>query len=142
MIELDLKVTEIPRVGTIGYTPDQMQGIADSVVAEEKRRLEAGLNRFDQQMEPLAESYKKRKTAKGKSGIRDMRLTGNMLGSLQVTEATAESATVDFRGRTPLRKAFFRQKFDQFHGLSESNFRAVNSVIEGINERNLREVLG
>lgn len=142
MIGVEIRVTRMPRIGAIGFAQVQMQNIAQAVADAERERVAQGLDRFDQKMRPLAPDYAERKRRKGRQPIRDMRLTGNMLGSLQVTDASATGATVDFRGNTPLRKAYFRQRQDQFHGISASGFTRVNALIERLHTENVRGLLG
>jgi hypothetical protein len=71
------------------------------------------------------ENYAAMKKAMGRSGRRDLSLTGRMLASLGIVQTTPTSVTIGFLEVAEERKARGNQKRDRFFGLSVTDRQKV-----------------
>lgn len=127
-----------PDLGEIELKQYQFVQLGDELTILIKERLALGLDRYGNPMRPLAPKYAKYKRQKGGSGIRDMRLTGNMLGSFGVVDSSDSHVSVSFRGATPQLKARFRQSHDAFLGLTPLEAAQADQKVTGYIVQNLR----
>jgi hypothetical protein len=131
MPQYEIKVTQRPDIKGVSFSESDLHEIGEYAVQAIKDRNALGVDIFDHSAKPLSDRYRKRKEKLGRPGIRDVRLTGNMLGSLQVTEASAGHVVISVKGSTPYRKGIFNQNIDPWFGLSpEDEHRILSEKIE------------
>jgi len=122
------------------FSSGQMNEIANFAVQVIKERDAKGIDVLDQPAKPLQPKYAKRKAAKGLPAVRDERFTGNMLGSIHVTEADETHARVKIEGATPQKKAIFTQNIDPWFGLSnDDQGRVLNEKVRPIFAQNIED---
>jgi hypothetical protein len=124
------------------FTAEQMREIAQYSVQVMKERNAQAIDVLDQPAKPLRPKYGKRKAAKGLPAVRNLRLTGNLLGSIHVTEADATHAKVKVEGVTPFRKGIYNQNIDPWFGLSNhDDQRVLNEKVKPMFAQNLKDML-
>jgi hypothetical protein len=121
MPRFEIQVKSRPSIEAPTFSAEQMRQIGEHAIQVMKNRLHAGVDVLDQPARPLGEKYAKRKARLGKQPIRDILLTGNTLGSVQVTESGEGHVKVSIKGATPFRKAIFNQNQDPWFGLSDTD---------------------
>lgn len=136
-----LQPTRVPQWrARVPWTEERMGRIAGAVERLQQERTLAGLDAQDRPVKPLAEKYKRRKQRLGKRPVRDMRLTGNMMGALATTELSDREFAVGFRGATPKKKAHFRQLFDGFFGISPGDAVGLDEELTAVHEEVVAEL--
>lgn len=125
---LDFSVEQMNRVGTAG------------VIDPQNERLARGVGANDQQMAPLKESYGRFKQRRGRRPVRDMRLTGGMLKGVQVTEVGPNRVSVGIVGAGNALKANVNQSRDLWFGLSPSDARTTDRVMQQEHAENVRRM--
>ena len=141
MPRFEIKVPHRPDIKVPGFTTDQMHEIGQRAVEVMKERVAQGVDVLDQPAKPLQPKYAERKRKAGKQPIRDIRFTGNTLGSLQVDEANDTHVHVKIQGATPFRKALFNQNLDPWFGLSDHDDDLVLETAQAIFALNIQEAL-
>lgn len=97
--------------------------LAQAQIANIRLRVAQGLDVKDQKMPGYTKEYEKRKASKGrKTGVRDLTMTGRMLGDMHV-EATTEDngkfgARIGFATATQKKKALGNQIRHPWFGIS------------------------
>jgi len=76
-------------------------------------------------------NYAAYKIALGKSGLRDVELSGKMLNAISIVGMTATSVTVGFTREAEHEKAKGNQARDPFFGLSPNDRAIVSAVAKG-----------
>jgi hypothetical protein len=111
------------RLESVEFTTADMKRIGLYVRQVVTERVLKGLDVQDRSMKPLSKAYAKKKMAMGQPGIRNMQLSGAMLGSMDVVSVSAGQAVVGFDRRAELVKAEINQdrKGSQWYGLSPQN---------------------
>lgn len=124
------------------FTSEQMAEIAAYSVQVMKERDAQAIDVLDQPAKPLQPKYAERKAKKGRASVRDLRLTGNLLGSIHVVESDATHAKVKVEGSTPYRKGIFNQHIDPWFGLSHhDDQRVMDEKVRPIFSQNLKDAL-
>jgi hypothetical protein len=143
MPRFEIKVAHRPDINVPGFSAEQMKEIGDFAVQAIKERNATGTDIFDQPAKPLQPKYAKKKAAKGLPSVRDLRYSGNMLGSVQVIGETSEThVTVGIKGTTPYRKGIFNQNIDPWFGLSgHDDERVLEEKVRPMFAQNLKDVL-
>lgn len=142
MPRYEIKVKHEPDIKAPSFTAPQMQQIAEYAEQVIRERSATGTNALDQPAKPLQPKYAKKKAAKGLPAVRDLRLSGNMLGSMAVLEADASHAKVGIKGATPFRKGIFNQNIDPWFPLSpHDEERVLNEKVRPIFAQNLKDLL-
>lgn len=118
MPRYEIKVSSRPKIETPTFSTAQMEGFGQSAVQIMKERNATGVDIFDQPAKPLQPKYVKQKSKKGLPPVRDLRYSGNLLGSVQVLEASEAHVRVGIKGSTPFRKGLFNQNIDPWFGVS------------------------
>lgn len=103
------------------FSTEDMTHIGEAAIEQMKHRSGDEQDVFDAPAPPLKPKYAKQKARKGLAGVRDLRYSGNMLGSMQILEVDKQHCKVGFKGSTPYRKAIFNQNIDPFFGLSTTD---------------------
>lgn len=120
------------------FSAGQMREIGQYAIEVMKERDARGVNIFDQPMKPLGAKYADRKRREGKNPIRNVRFSGNLLGSIDVIEANDSSVKVSVKGATPYRKGIFNQNIDPWFGLSEHDATRILDKAQTILGENIR----
>lgn len=142
MPRFEIKVAKRPNITVPGFTTAQMGEIGQHAIEVSKERTATATNVLDQPAKPLSPKYAERKIKKGRQPIRDIRFTGNTLGSMQVIEVGPGHVKVGIRGSTPFRKALFNQNIDPWFGLSEhDDQRVLNEKVRPLFSQNLADAL-
>lgn len=142
MPRFEIKVTRRPNIESPAFNEQQMREIGQAAIDVMKERLATATDVFDKPAPPLQKGYAKQKAKKGKQPIRDIRLTGNTLGSVQVTEADSAHVKIKIRGVTPYKKAIFNQNIDPWFGLSEKDDeRLLEETVRPIFAQNIQDAL-
>lgn len=142
MPRFEIKVSKRPNIQVSAFTEQQMQNIGEFAVEAMKERVATATDVLDKPAKPLQPKYAQQKIKKGKQPVRDIRLTGNTLGSVQVIEHDATHVKIGIRGSTPYRKAIFNQNIDPWFGLSEKDDdRVLAEKVQPIFAQNLKDVL-
>jgi hypothetical protein len=144
MPRFEIKVKHQPEIKVPAFTSEQMQEIGTFAVQVIKERVAGQKDVFDAPAKPLQPKYAKRKAAKGLQPVRDLRFTGNMLGSVQVDNENVDAThvTVRVKGSTPFRKGIFNQNIDPWFGLSNNDdHRVLDEKVRPIFSRNLKDSL-
>lgn len=140
MPRFEIKVASRPDIKVPGFSTDQMQEIGQYAVDVMKERVAQGVDVLGEPAKPLQPKYAERKRKAGKQPIRDIRLTGNTLGSMQVDPGvTASHVNVKIRGATPYRKAIFNQNIDPWFGLSDTDDDRVLEKAQALFAQNIHE---
>jgi hypothetical protein len=143
MPRYEIKVTHEPKIEAPKFTAEQMESFGRYSMQVMKERLAQAIDVFDRPAKPLQPKYAKRKSAKGLPAVRDLRLTGNMLGSIHVKNADSTHVTVKVEGATPFRKGIFNQNIDPWFGLSShDDQRVLKEKVQPIFSQNLNDMLG
>lgn len=141
MPQYTINVPKRPDIRVPGFTGEQMQAIGEHAIQVIEERVATGTDVFDKPAKPLQPKYAKRKIAKGLPAVRDIRFTGNTLGSVQVIESDASHVKVGIRGATPFRKALFNQNIDPWFGLSQTDdTRVLDEAVRPLFSANLADV--
>lgn len=142
MPRFEIKVQRRPVIQAPTFHAGQMQEIGEFAVAIIKERVAGGTDVFDKPAKPLQPKYALRKAKKGLPAIRDIRYTGNTLGSMQVIEVDDTHVKVGIRGVTPYKKALFNQNIDPWFGLSDTDHdRVFNEKVRPLFAQDLKDVL-
>jgi hypothetical protein len=96
------------------FTAAQMREIGAEAIAAMKARNARAQDVFDAENQPLSKKYGQRKVREGAKPVRDLRLTGELMDSLQVTEASSGEAKIAVVGPA-YRKGLFNQNRDSGH---------------------------
>ena len=120
------------RLEAIEFTTSDMKKIGLYVRQQVTERVLKGLDVNDRMMKPLSKAYKAKKEAMGQPGIRNMQLSGAMLGSMDVVEVSASRVVVGFDRRAELVKAQINddRKGSRWYGLSPQNGAKVEYFAE------------
>jgi len=109
-----------------------------------KARTMAALGLLDAPMLPLSREYQRRKSHLGRRPIRDLRLTGAMMGDLKGYAAHQQGRTwlaqVRFRSERSATIAEYNQRRVKWFGISPEDLRVLQAVLARFGER-LRLVL-
>ena len=141
MPRITINVTNRPDIKMPSFTTEQMSSIGAFAIEVLKERNATGIDIFDRPSEPLQPKYAKQKERKGLQPIRDLRLTGNMLGSVQATETADDHVKIQVRGSTPFRKGIFNQNIDPWFGLSpHDEQRLMNERVRPIFAKNVADL--
>lgn len=131
-----LDVARVPRLKErLRFPVAAVERLARRTVQGQLDRVARGQDRDDLPMKPLAPAYARRKQRRGLEAKRDMRFTGNMLRAVSVHEATSDGYAVGIgEGAHPkVRKAaYFRQLFDGWFGLSDTNLQELDAELKPI----------
>jgi hypothetical protein len=141
-MSISIRVTNRPNIEIPMFSAGQMHRFAEAGIEQMKERLAAGLDVHDEAAPPLTEKYARQKQAAGGSGIRDLHRTGQMLESLEVLDASADSAHVGIEGEDAYRKALYNEDIDPWFGVSGANNSALmEEEIEPAFAQNLLDAL-
>lgn len=141
MPKFEIKVASRPDLKMPSFTQEQMGQIGAFAVEVLKERNATGIDIFDRPSKPLQAKYAKQKANKGLQPIRDLRLTGNMLGSVQPVETDSQHVKIAVRGNTPYRKGIFNQNIDPWFGLSpHDEQRLLNERVRPIFAKNVEDL--
>jgi hypothetical protein len=129
---ISMRLIKPARLEPLEFTTSDMKKIGLYVRQQVTERALKGLDVRDRTMKPLSKSYKKKKEAMGQPGIRNMQLSGAMLGSMDVVEVSAGRVVVGFDRRAELVKAQVNQdrKGSDWYGLSPANAAKVEYFAE------------
>lgn len=142
MPQYSIRIPARPDISVPVFTAAQMQQIGQGAIVEMRDRIARAVDVFDKPAPPLQPRYAKQKIRAGKQPVRDILLTGNTLGSVQVIEADQTHVKVGIRGATPYRKALFNQNIDPWFGLSnQDDERVLNEVVKPIFSQNIANAL-
>jgi hypothetical protein len=112
--------------------------LTQALIDKMKDRIAEGVDRFGEEMAPYSEVYKESfdYIAARKDGTVNMRLTGDMLGNIDILESKGDKVTIGFRGSKENLKAYDHMMgtgklpVRQFFGVSESEVDAVKQEYE------------
>lgn len=138
MADIVIKVTHIPRIdpNAIGFSAEEMRALGTAGLPHE--RLNLGLNRFDQPMEPLTRAYARRKQRRGAKPIRDLRFTGRLRQAIEV-QASENLASIEVRGDgSEWRKGHFNQLRSQWFGLSPTDADRIDRKVDEFTAEHLQ----
>jgi hypothetical protein len=107
--------------------------IAQALIDKMKDRIAAGVDRFGEEMAPYSKVYKESfdYIAARKNETVNMRLTGDMLGSIDILESAGSLVKIGFRGGEQQEKAYGhfvgegKLPVRQFFGVTESEVEQV-----------------
>lgn len=140
MARFEIKLKHTTEIKTPTFTSEQMHDIGTFAVQAMKERVANQIDVFGQPVKPLQPKYAKRKAAKGLNPVRDLRFTGNMLGSVHVTESDETHVKVKVEGATPIKKGIFNQNIEPWFGLShDDDQRVLHEKIAPIFANNLMD---
>ena len=103
------------------FTRSDLVRIGAKAIETVTQRCAKGLNVNDRAGKQLSPSYRARKIALGQPGIRNLMLSGAMLGSMTVVEADQGHVTIGFTRQAELAVAAKNQDRDPFFGLSKND---------------------
>jgi hypothetical protein len=111
------------------------QKMTQALIDKMKDRIAQGLDRFDEEMAPYSKAYKESVDyiAARKNETVNMRLTGDMLGSVDLLDSKGDKVTIGFRGSKENQKAYDhmmgteRLPVRQFFGVSDEDVDSVRS---------------
>ena len=109
------------KLEALAFTRADLVRIGAKAIESVTKRVALGLNEQDRTMKPLSASYRAKKVKMGQPGIRNMMLSGSMLGALTVVEADNNHVTVGFTRQAELAKASKNQDRSDWFGLSKSD---------------------
>jgi hypothetical protein len=109
--------------------------VTQALIDKMKSRIATGLDRFGDEMAPYSKVYQESfdYIAARKDGTVNMKLTGDMLGSLDIVEDKGDLVTIGFRGSEENQKAYGhmmgegRLPVRQFFGISDDEVESVKS---------------
>ena len=133
---ISLRLIKPARLEPIEFSTSDMKRIGTYVRQQVTERVLKGLDVNDRRMKPLSKSYAAKKAALGQPAIRNMQLSGAMLGSMDVVEVSAGRVVVGFNDEGQLAKA---QRNDdrqgsRWYGLSPANESKVSYFAERLLE--------
>jgi hypothetical protein len=126
---IDIKLTSRPRLVVPGLAPDQMRRVGELSHAEESARIARGLNASDEPAKPLAPRYAAEKKRAGRTPVRDLRFTGEMLNSRRVTEAGQNAVTVSFDDERQVAKAARNEQIEPMLGISPASAEKIDGSL-------------
>lgn len=111
------------RLEMVNFTTSDMKRIGLYVRQQVTERVLKGLDVNDRSMKPLSKKYAAKKAAMGQPPIRNMQLSGAMLGSMDVVKVSSNQAVVGFDRGSELVKAQINddRKGSHWFGLSPQN---------------------
>lgn len=101
----NIKVARHLRVPVFGLTNQQRFTLAQMQIAAIRERTAKGLDVNDQAARPLSAPYARRKARRGLPAVPDLRLTGNLMKSLQVQQISGTEIKIGFSGGVNALKA-------------------------------------
>lgn len=117
-----------------------MRELAETGLESSEERIANGLNVEDQPARALSAAYAKEKARRGKQTIRDLNLTGALIGSMAVTDVTPGSAAIDFASDEQERVAYINEAIEPMIGLSPGDVKTVNEKAEKQFAENVRNL--
>lgn len=120
------------------FSSSQMRMIGTVAVAQEKRRLAAGVDLNDRPAKQLSPQYARRKKRLRGSAIRDLNLTGGTLAALAILNSSPVSVEIGFATPEAARKAALNDSIDEMVGLSARDEVVVDAKVRGIFAGNMR----
>ena len=112
-----------------GFTRQDMQKIGAKAIQTITERVAQAKGLNDTRMKKLTPPYAKRKSKQGAPPIRNLMLSGAMLGSLNVIEATDQRAVIGFTRQSEAKKAGYNQAIEPWFGLSKKDQRILQEFI-------------
>lgn len=119
MIRLNL--VRPKQFAAIEFTRQDLIQIGAKAIDSITKRVALGIDANDRPAKRLSAGYRRKKTAKGQPGIRNLMYSGSMLGSMTITEATNNRVVIGFNRRSELIKAQTNQARDPWFGLSSND---------------------
>lgn len=109
--------------------------VTQKLIDKMKERVAAGVDRFGEEMAPYSEVYKESfdYIAARKDGTVNMKLTGDMLGSIDILESSGDKVTIGFVSSKENQKAYNHMMGEgnlpvrSFFGVTESEVEEVKS---------------
>lgn len=139
MSDIKITVERIPRIdpNAFGFSAEEMREVGLAGLPFE--RLDSGLNRYDQPMEPLTKAYARRKQRRGAKPVRDLKLTGQLRNATEVEASENQAAIAVRTGGREWLKGHFNQLRSQWFGLSPNDAGKVDQKIDELHARHLTE---
>jgi len=130
-----------PRINpnALRFDESDMKEVGETFQKSVRVRVAKSINSFDRVMPPLKPKYLKAKLLRGKAGIRDLNLTGGLLDAIAVTSEPGR-AVVGIRGAFANVKFRVNQFLSPWWGVSPTDGRAVDQVIENKANEKMRDV--
>jgi hypothetical protein len=137
-----IRETHRANVPVVTLTEHDLESLAHEALGLESARLGHAINVFDQPARPLSRIYKKAKVKAGGQPIRDLHLTGAMLGSRGIVAEQEKSVNVGFTDSLEFAKAAHNETFEHMLGVSPGDELQVDDLARDLLERNIRELNG
>lgn len=123
------------RVGTPGFSADEMLKFANTLNNSIGLRMDHGLDVYDQAAPPLAARYRKYKERKVGSGIRDMRLTGRTRRGMRALSAEQNKAVIGFSDPEAARRIKINALRSRQYGASPRDLEVLQREVQESRER-------
>lgn len=139
MSTIRITVEKVPRIdpNAFGFSAEEMRAVGLAGLPFD--RLDMGLNRYDQPMEPLTKAYARRKQRQGAKPIRDLKLTGQLRNATEVEAAPNQAAIAVRPGGREWLKGHFNQLRSQWFGLSPNDAGKVDQKLDEFHAVHLKE---
>lgn len=115
-----ISIKEIQRalIPVPSFTESDLQDLAHEALGLESARVSLGINAHDQPAKPLSKAYEKSKVKQGGKPIRDLHLTGDMMGARGITEIGEKSVEIGFNDGLQYAKAAHNEQIEPMLGPS------------------------
>ena len=130
-MELSFTVKSSIRIQNPGFPAAEMRANMMLVRDVVRARILSGVNLQDTGARPLAPGYARYKVRHGASPVRNWRLTGALMNSMDVTRATDGYATIGFRGEDQRIRARFQAKGRSYKGPRVRRDRYIDELRGG-----------
>ena len=117
----------------ISFSLDRMNAIGQAAVESSRARILLGLNVNDAPARPLSKGYAKQKVRAGQPPIRNWRLTGALLASMEVQGKTLNSVSFGFTSinyAKLMKLAAWNSNVEHMTGLSPRDRDNVDRVMQ------------
>lgn len=133
---------QVPRLSRLaaGFSQDEMAALADVGLRSVLGRAEAGISSDDRPMPPLTTGYARRKERLGAPPVRNLHLTGDMLGNLSVRSVSAESARIAFTTESARTKALANERRTPWLGWSSVDVQTITVAAEDMQVQHIHSV--
>jgi hypothetical protein len=139
---LSIQQTRRGSLSVPSFDHSQLDELANTAIAAEGARLAQAININDQPARELTDKYAKAKAKKGARPIRDLRLTGAMMGSRGILDTQDNSVTVGFHAQDQIAKAAINESREKMLGPSAADQIEVRDRAHEIFAQNIRRLNG
>ena len=124
-IRFRIAVTESGYLTAPVLSPEQLRYIGDGMVAAQKNRWLHGVNAQDAPAKPLRPVTAKGKVTYGAQPIRNMLMTGLMMGNFRLTRASGQVIRAENTSRNARMHARKAQSFETMIGFAPSDENTI-----------------